>query len=54
MEDYVIVRTSDDTGEIWVYGPYSFEAADLVVNSCKDRDKFAYNIYELRHPTELR
>lgn len=54
MNDYVIIRTSDETGVSKVYGPYSFEAADLVANSCKDRDKFTYNIYLLRSTRELR
>lgn len=52
MEDFVIVRTSDATGDMRVYGPYTLEAAEAAIKARDDHSAYVY--YELRHPVELR
>lgn len=54
MEDFVIVQEPDGNGSTKVFGPYSFEAAELAIQSQKARDRFAYTILLLRSPIELR
>jgi hypothetical protein len=54
MEDYVIIRQSDKTGEQEVYGPYEETEARQVIKARKDRSMYSYWCTVLIHPMELR